>query len=219
MKKLLCLTMLSATLSLTAHAQEEVQQEAQPYTYNWSDYRHSLSVSVGIPSGYYLFREILVDIWVSAFDRAKNGKYYGAYSMQYHYQCLKWLRTGFKASWEGDSHDIYGKKDDDTEYLKGHSFGHTVSLMPSLQFTYLNKRHVQLYSGLDVGVNVMLRENHYVNGYTDGNGNPDNVSYTFLPAFNITPIGVCFGNERVYGLAEINLGADAIFKGGIGVHL
>lgn len=218
MKKVLCLTMLLATLSLTAHAQEEVQQETQPYNYSWSDYRHSLSVTVGIPSGYYLFREILVDIWVSAFDHAKNGKYYGAYSMQYHYHCLSWLCTGFKASWEGDSHDIYGKQDE-TEYLKGHSFGHTVSLMPSLQFTYLNKRHVQLYSGLDVGVNVMLRENHYVNGYTDSDGNPDNVNYTFLPAINVTPIGVCFGNERVYGLAEVNLGADAIFKGGIGVHL
>ena len=208
MKRILCLVVLATTLSLSTRAQEE---------YHWNDFRHSLSITAGCPSGYWAFRGLLVDIWVSAFDHAANSKYYGAYSLNYHYQCLWWLRAGFKAAWEGDSHDIYAEKEKTN--MKGHSFGHTVTLMPSCQFTYLNRRYVQLYSGIDVGVGVMMRENHYINGYTDGNGKTDNLSYSFLPAINITPIGVCFGNERVYGLAEINVGADAIFKGGIGVHL
>lgn len=210
MKRIFLLSMLLVTLLLTTRAQET-------QAYNWSDYRHSLSVTVGAPSGYNAFRGLFVDIWVSALDHADNGMYYGAYSMQYHYQCLKWLRAGFKASWEGDSHDIYAEKE--KENLKGHSFGHTVSLMPSCQFTYLNRRHVQVYTGIDIGVNVMLRENHYVNGYTNSDGKTNNVSYTFLPAFNITPVGVCFGNERVYGLVETNIGADAFVKAGIGMHL
>ena len=209
MKRIICvcITALALMGSVTVQADE----------YDWSEYRNSLSISVGCPSGYYAFRGLFVDIWVSALDHADNAMYYGSYSMQYHYQVLRWLRVGFKGSWEGDSHDMYTDKEKTTQ--KGKSFGHTVALMASAQFTYLNKRHVQLYSGIDVGPGVMLRENRYINGYSDSEGKTYNVSYTFLPDFNVTPIGVCFGNERVYGLAEVNIGADAFFKGGIGVHL
>lgn len=208
MKKIFVMMLAAffATASLTAQAQE----------YNWNDYRHSLSISVGCPSGYWAFRGLLVDVWVSALDHADRSHYYGAYGLNYHYQFLPWLRAGFKSSWEGDSYDIYAEKE--KTHLKGHSFGHTIALMPSCQFTYLNFRYVQLYSGIDVGLEVMLRENHYINGYTDSYGKSDNISYTLLPAINVTAVGVCAGNERVYGLAEINIGADAIFKAGIGMH-
>ena len=202
----LCLILLSALALQPADAQE----------YNWSDYRHSLSITAGCPSGYLLCRELFVDVWVSAADHAGNSKYFGSYGLQYHYQCLPWLRAGFKALWEGDSHDVYADKEKTT--LKGHSFGHTTALMPGVQFTYLNKRYVQLYSGVEVGLEVMLRQVHYLDGYTASNGKQTSLSYTFLPAINITPIGVCFGNERVYGLVEVNVGSDAIFKGGLGVH-
>ena len=37
----------------------------------------------------------------------------------------------------------------------------------------------------------------------------------FFPAFDITPIGVNVG-RRIYGIAEVNFGTDALIKLGIG---
>lgn len=205
-----CLIALMATTSIYS-------QEVNNNEYDWSEYRHSLSISAGAPSGYWLMRTILVGVWVAAADHAGESNYYGAYSMQYHYQALKWLRAGFKVSWEGDGHNIYAEKEQ--ENLKGYAFGHSAALMASCQFTYLNRRHVQLYSGLDFGVEAMLSTNRYINGYKNSDGETYHVNSAWLPAINVTPIGVAFGNERVYGLAEVNIGSDALFKAGIGVHL
>ncbi|MBR6117485.1 MAG: hypothetical protein IKQ11_01335 [Paludibacteraceae bacterium] len=210
MKRLagLFLVLLFASVSLTANARE---------SHAWGDYRHSISITAGCPSGYFLGRELLVDIWVSAADHAGNSKYYGTYGMEYHCQCLSWLRVGFKALWEGDSHDVYTDKEKTT--LKGHSFGHTAALMPSIQFTYLNLRYVQLYAGVDVGAELMLRHTRYEDGYSDGNGYKNSISYSWLPALNVTPFGVSVGNDYVYGMLELNVGSDAIVKAGLGFRL
>ena len=207
-----CLALLTASVSLSA----QTESESASASHSWGDYRHSLSVTAGLPSGYFLARELFVDIWVSAADHAGNSRFYGSYSMEYHCQCLWWLRAGFKAVWEGDSHDVYADKEKTT--LKGHSFGHTAALMPSVQFTYFHSKYVELYAGIDAGAELMLRQTRYEEGYSDGNGNSSKLSYTWLPALNVTPFGMNVGNDRVYGLLELNVGSDAVVKAGLGCH-
>ena len=111
-----------------------------------------------------------------------------------------------------------GKKDDASAVKKGVTFGHALSLVASAQFTYLNREHVQLYSGLDAGVGTYISDVKYLPGYADSDGNTHPVNATWLPAFNITPIGVAFGSWRVFGYVETNIGYEAFAKVGLGVH-
>ena len=210
MKRIVFFLMV-ALMTTTAFAKESVPN------YDWKENRHSLSITAGAPSGYFLMREVMgALVLLPVADHAKNSKYFGAYSFQYHYQCLWWLKAGFKATWEGDSHEMYKEKEQTT--YTGKSFGHTMAITPSVQFTYFNRKHVQLYSGIDLGLSVMLRDRRYAEGVTDSDGNQkkNELNAIFLPAINITPIAVIAGGEHVYFLAETNIGSDAFIKGGIG---
>lgn len=54
-------------------------------------------------------------------------------------------------------------------------------------------------------------------GYTPSE-NEAALDCTWLPAINLTVLGVNAGGKHVWGLAELNLGSDAIFRAGIGVQ-
>ena len=91
----------------------------------------------------------------------------------------------------------------------------TVSLVASVQFTYFNRPYVQIYSGLDVGVGAHFANTRYEKTYT---GEKKQSPGVWLPAFNITPIGVGFGSWPVYGYVETNFGYEGYIKAGLGVH-
>ena len=162
----------------------------------------------------------LIIAWIGpAASHARKTDYYGSYGLQYHYQVNSWCRVGAKFNWEGEDYDMWtGKKDDASAVKKGVTFGHTLSLVASAQFTYFNREHVQIYSGLDAGVGTYISDVKYLPGYADSDGNTHPVKATWLPAFNITPIGVAFGSWRVFGFVETNIGYEAFVKVGLGVH-
>ena len=82
---------------------------------------------------------------------------------------------------------------------------HDVSVVARVDFTYINREHVRLYSGLSVGVGMHISQ--YASGAVEG---------LYLPAANMTPIGLNFGNERVFGLVETNIGSSSVLRIGIG---
>ena len=211
MKKIFVL-MMAAVLGSASLMAQEVQ------TAHWEDQRNSLSISAGYVSGFF-FSKLLV-AWIGpAASHARKTDYYGSYGLQYHYQVNSWCRVGAKFNWEGEDYDMWtGKKDDASAVKKGVTFGHALSLVASAQFTYLNREHVQLYSGLDAGVGTYISDVKYLPGHTDSDGNTHPVNATWLPAFNLTPIGVAFGSWRVFGYVETNIGYEAFAKVGLGVH-
>lgn len=79
----------------------------------------------------------------------------------------------------------------------------SLSLLPGVHFTYLNKGKWQLYSGLAAGA-AFLHED-------DG----DDVLFTF----EAIPFGARFG-KKVYGSAELNWGSEfgAYFRAGVGIR-
>jgi len=193
-------------------------QELKLAGWEWSDHRNTLSVSAGYVSTWYLLESLVT--WIpAAADHAQNGHYYGAYGLQYHYQCLQWIRAGMKATWEGNDYEMCKKESDDSYTRIGHAFCHTASLMGSIQFTYLNCKHIQLYSGLDLGVGMYLADRRYDEGYANSNGETHPVTTRWLPAFNITALGFAFGGQHLFGLIELNAGYEALIKAGIGLHL
>lgn len=203
--------------ALEATSDMPTAPDGMKYThYDWSEHRHSLSLTAGYVSGYWSMSTVLFTWIVEAASHGHNARYYGAYGLQYHYQFLWWLRFGAKIGWEGDGYEMWDKNR--TEQ-KGNAKNLYAMTMASLQFTYFNRRHVQLYSGVDVGVGGLLIDQRYLPGHTDSLGNSHRTSGSVYPALNITALGVAFGNERVYGLVEANVGADAFIKAGLGVHL
>lgn len=182
----------------------------------WQDNPNSISISGGTVSGFFLMKSLFS--WIpAAVGHSKNSQYYGNYGIQYYYQVAKWCRVGARGTWEGDDFDFYTSKEE-TAPRKGITLNHIVSFVASAQFLYINREQVQLYSGLDCGPAVYITDTRYDEGYSDTNGNKHPVDVTWLPAINITPIGIAFGSWRVYGYIETNIGYEAIAKAGLGVH-
>lgn len=213
MRKIFVLIMVAVLGSASVMAQEV-------NTSHWENQRNSLSISAGYVSGFWLMKEVLFG-WIGpAASHSRKSHYYGNYGLQYYYQVRSFCRVGAKFNWEGEDYDMWtGKKDDATAVKEGKTMNHTLSLMASVQFTYFNREHVQIYSGVDAGVGTYLTDTRYLPGHSDSDGKTHTLDASWLPAFNLTPIGVAFGSWRVYGYVETNIGMEAFAKLGLGVHL
>ena len=58
-----------------------------------------------------------------------------------------------------------------------------------------------------IAVGLGMHITHYGSGAIEG---------IYIPAANLTPIGLNFGNERVFGLVETNIGSASVLRVGIG---
>lgn len=197
MKKFLTLIVL-VLFSISTFAQDVEKKK-----------KHDIAITYGTISG----MEFVVGVWIDLIDalgdRSDNFEYKGNFSAQYHYQLEPWLRIGGKFIWEGNRHDIYTDTKKDVKC--GYGEHDWVSLLASGQFTYLNKKWVKLYSGVDFGVGMLALGDYY----DDQSYHEDDTDYTFMPAFNITPFGLIVG-KSLYGTFESNIGFDAFFKVGLG---
>ena len=199
--------LIAATLSCLSMTSRAASKDSG----HWQDKRSTLQISAGYISGFWAAKQLVA--WIpAAAGHSREWKFYGNYGLQYYYQTNWWCRVGVKAVYELDGYKLYTSKKEDG-VMKGFCTNHTFTLMPSVQFTYLNLPFVQLYSGLDVGASAYLRHTRYEPGYS---GEENNLVWLF--ALNITPIGVSFGSWPVYGFVETNLGYDAVVKAGLGVH-
>lgn len=118
----------------------------------------------------------------------------GCYGLSYHYQLKRWLCVGAKLNYEGIE---TATGTEDGKVTKHHQ----INMMPSLQFTYLNKRVIKLYAGVDLGMGVYWRA--------------QDARARF--AYNLTVFGLQVG-ARCYGLLEAGLGNESYAKVGFGVH-
>lgn len=185
------------------------------------EYPHQISINAGAISGFYLGAGWLIDVAESVNGYNGQLKYFGDYSLTYHYQLLDWMRIGFKGVYEGSGNRIYTEKlkDNPSAFQCGYHSTNWASLMVSVQFTYIHKDMVRLYSGVDLGLGAVMLADNYRDGYyyenEEGERFQHHLTSQFFPAFDITPIGVNVG-RRIYGIAEVNFGTDALIKLGIG---
>ena len=180
------------------------EPETNTYSFDMAP-RNEISVSAGTISGFgavFDFFKVLIEGIGNSFShRGTDTKFIGTYGIDYYYQVNKWLRPGAKFVYEGLSTTIT----DSTGVINKY-YTSTVSLMPSVQVTYLNKKYVKLYSGFDIGITNLSDTNK-----------ANSTSSTIL-GLNLTPIGIRVGNEHIFGVIETNIGMDALIKGGIGVR-
>lgn len=200
-----------ALMPYLALAQEQdtmIESKSEvPYDYSLAP-RNEISTSIGTVSAFGgifdLFKVVIEGVGNGLSKNYRTDtKFIGTYGLDYYYQVNKWFRPGAKIVYEGLTTSIY----DTTDALVNHYNTSTLSIMPSVQLSYLNRKYVKLYSGIDLGVAVIF----------DDNKQGSNTSSTFF-AFNLTVLGVRVGNDRIFGVVETNIGMDALIKGGFGVR-
>lgn len=181
--------------------------------WDWREHRHSLSISIGSPS----FVTGMTGFFTALFSKTDSSKdtnvrVFGSYGVHYGYNALRWLRVGgsiFYSGWQLD--ETSGSR-----YQHKQTF-HELALIGRLDFTYLNRKHVRLYSGLGLGAELIVDDDY--SRHTSVNP-PSEQNRTCFPsaAFYVTPIGIEAGGKHVYGLAEINIGTTDMLRAGLGVR-
>lgn len=100
-------------------------------------------------------------------------------------------------------------KDRITGIKAGYSHTHLFSVMPSVRFSWLNKKHVTLYSGLSLGIGLIFDEAK------------DNTVHTLetepMIAGQLSAVGIQAGGKW-YGFAELGIGTLGFVQAGFGYH-
>lgn len=173
-------------------AQQSLSQEPESSisteVYDWRAQRHYVAVTYGTESIVYGMG------WLVSMGETSWNTRIGPFTIDYGYNIKYWLRVG------GGLRYTYGSR---VNKLYNHHF----DLVTRVDFTYLNRPKVKLYSGLGMGLAM-----HYVQQENDYN-------YIDLePSFNLCVIGVHAGGDHVFFLGECNFGTSDALRVGIGCH-
>ena len=120
----------------------------------------------------------------------------------YAYKVRSWLQLGVEATWSylviDRRHSLAsGSREIDSVHQN------IVSLMPGISLFALDLAHVKLYGKVAGGGLVSV-------GDYDG--------FAFRPAWQVMPLGVQWGGERVFALAEAGVGNVYNFRLGVGIR-
>ena len=184
------------SVTITVPSKEEPQPIA---AYDWRAHRNSLNITIGAPSLYstiagehpWTFNRISG----SSTSPSRAEFFCGAYSLTYTYNILRWLAVGATGGYE-----CWVERNSSSVYRT-----HDAFLMAVVNFTYLNHEHIKLYSGINAGFSLHLEIS-----------NKSSLNGFYLPAVSLTPIGIHLGGKHVYGIGEISIGAQSVFRAGIG---
>ena len=86
-------------------------------------------------------------------------------------------------------------------------YQHNITIMPTIRFTWLNRKWVRMYSSLGMGMTIHTTNTTGSGGSTDGN------SYAF--AFQCSYLGLTVGRS-LFGFAELGFGAKGVAIFGMG---
>lgn len=210
--KNILLIIVAMGVAFSLHAQEEPSwKETLP--------RHDVQFGIGDPALLFLtvgevrfetynphdFDYITADNWF-------NGEYVNtlalaapSLNLEYRYRFAKWF-------WFGGAFSFTPIAKVWENHEKGYKFTcHTyhISIMPSVRFSWLNKKYITLYSGLSAGCLIS----------TGGKFSPEeNVAYQMTEvhfAGQLTAVGIQ-GGKNWYGFAEVGVGVQGFVKAGFG---
>ena len=146
-------------------------------------------------------------------------------SLDYHYRAAKWFWLGLSTSYSFMKEKLYVGNVVSPDAFHWDCKEHHFLIMPSLRFSYLNRPHVTLYSGVAVGV-LINRGNRY---YGDLSTLPEfaPAAWGFVPAelpdhtsagsaFQLTAFGVKAGAKHWFGSFEAGVGIKGIVNLGVG---
>ena len=172
-----------------------VKHKHQTPGYEWEKHRHSLIFSWGAPS--VVEKSIEGLAWLLSLGQTEKMRFIGPFSIEYDYNCKRWLRVGGRFSYL-------------CSYYPGNlPYSHGFITSARMDFTYLNRKKIKLYSGLETGLGI---------GYHSFLGQGEDFVKPYW-AINVCAFGLQAGGDHVFFMTELNLGNIDSFRIGIGTHL
>lgn len=201
-------------------------KQAQPH---WSDdkslFRHEFRLGVSDHFGFVFHRELGGSAVGENLPNTvcTDLLYTPVFSFDYHYRAAKWFWLGLSTGYGfyKESHYPDGIVSPDLRYwlCKQHNF----LIMPSLRFSYLNRPHITLYSGLDIGLLIVRRTPERMNQFVDEGWSPDDDPSDWphnrtdvFSAFQLTAFGVKAGAKHWFGSFELGAGIKGFVNLGVG---
>ena len=144
------------------------------------------------------------------------------FSFDYHFRASKWFWLGITTA--------SGYYKGTVDYIEGvvpavdlpnvpvyswHEKEHQFVIMPEVRFSYLNRPHVTLYSGLSMGL-LINRGNCYRGTIPEELYHPGENHTSVFSAFQLTAFGVKAGAKHWFGSFELGAGIKGFVNLGLG---
>lgn len=126
------------------------------------------------------------------------------FSFSYHYRLRKWLWIGATQTFSDVYQNILSPEGD----LETRTNDYGISTILDMRFSYLNRKHLTLYSGLGLGLMLKGFDSWY-----DGQYHPSWVNLTSV--YQLTAFGVKAGSGHWFGNLELGCGYKGFISGGI----
>lgn len=199
---------------LHSFSKQRAIKQAQPH---WNDdktlSRHEFRLGVSDPLGFTYLRELFASpILGEPIDGVSPTKqiFTPVLSLDYHYRASKWFWLGLTAGYNLYKEKGYGEPENLTWQYKEHHF----LIMPSFRFSYLNRPHLTLYSGLAVGLYIK-----HGREYRDDDCliQPITIDHNrVFSAFQLTAFGLKAGAKHWFGSFELGAGIKGFANLGVG---
>lgn len=124
------------------------------------------------------------------------------FSIGYTYAFRRWLKPGVEASWS----ILWADKSQPRAWGNGNVdrfCQRYYAVMPLVHFMALDNPHFKIYGKLAAGGQLSVG---------------DFEKTTLRPAWQIVPVGLQWGGEKIYGLAEMGYGNVFLIRCGIGIR-
>jgi len=188
MRKIFVMAVAAMMATLSVNAQDEL--------------KHEVGVFYGFESASNVFSVITSAISAAAGDQSS---FWGPVGVEYYYKVSPVVGLGAVAAYAGcKAEDDKTHKEDLTE-----SF---LTVMPSVKFNWLRKKHFGMYSALSAGamfVSVKCNDNAKA---ADPDAKDETVT-SFM--FQATAIGAEFGGEQFRGFVEAGVGEKGVLCAGL----
>ena len=169
---------------------------------NAQDFKHEVGVFYGFESASNVFSLVTSAISAAAGDQSS---FWGPVGVEYYYNVSPVVGLGAVAAYAGcKAEDEKTHKEDLTE-----SF---ITVMPSVKFNWLRKKHFGMYSALSAGAmfaSVKCNDNAKA---ADPNAKDETVT-VFM--FQATALGIEFGGQQFRGFVEAGAGEKGLLCAGL----
>ena len=174
----------------------------------WAQGLHEVHLSVSGPAGGEVYNGKFVSLYnwgpdlYSMYEAGERVDAGPVYSVGYTYSLRSWFRVGAETSLG----IIWADKGQPRAWSNGevtHSWQRLYTVMPLVHFVALDKPHFKIYGKFALGGQMSV-------------GSYESTELRFACA--CVPLGLQWGGERIFGLAEIGFGNVYIGRLGLGIR-
>lgn len=164
--------------------------------------KHEVGVFYGVGSASNVLSVITSSVSAAA---GNQSSFWGPIGVEYYYHVSPVVGLGAVAAYAGcKAEDEKTHKDDLSETF--------ITIMPSVKFNWLRKKHFGMYSGLSAGI-MFISVSPNDNAKANDSNAKDETLVSFM--FQATALGAEFGGEQFRGFVEAGFGEKGVLCAGL----